>query len=33
LISKYQAAFYHGDPTTSTLTLVRPDRQWKLPTR
>lgn len=33
LISKYQAAFYHGDATTSTLTLVRQDRQWKLPAR
>ncbi|MFI5118544.1 MAG: hypothetical protein ACHP8B_17790 [Terriglobales bacterium] len=33
LISKYQAAFYHGDPTISTLTLVRQDRQWKLPAR
>jgi hypothetical protein len=33
LINKYQADFYHGDPTRSTLTLVRPDREWKLPTR
>jgi hypothetical protein len=33
LISKYQAAFYHGDATTSALTLVRQDREWKLPAR
>jgi len=33
LISKYQADFYHGDPTRSTLTLVRQDRGWKLPAR
>ena len=33
LINKYQADFYHGDPTTSTLTLVRQDKGWKLPTR
>jgi hypothetical protein len=33
LISKYQADFYHGDATTSTLTLVRQGREWKLPSR
>ncbi len=33
LINKYQADFYHGDPTRSTLILVRQDRTWKLPTR
>jgi hypothetical protein len=33
LISKYQVDFYHGDATTSTLTLVRQNREWKLPTR
>jgi len=33
LINKYQADFYHGDPTRSTLTLVRQDKGWKLPTR
>ena len=33
LISKYQVDFYHGDATTSTLTLVRQDREWKLPVR
>ncbi len=33
LINKYQADFYHADPTRSTLTLVRQDRGWKLPTR
>jgi hypothetical protein len=33
LISKYQVDFYHGDSTTSTLTLVRQDRAWKLPAR
>lgn len=33
LISKYQVDFYHGDATTSTLTLVRQNRDWKLPAR
>jgi hypothetical protein len=33
LISKYQVDFYHGDATTSTLALVRQDREWKLPAR
>jgi hypothetical protein len=33
LISKYQADFYHGGATTSTLTLARQDRKWKLPAR
>jgi hypothetical protein len=33
LINKYQADFYHADPTRSTLILVRQDRGWKLPTR
>jgi hypothetical protein len=33
LISKYQVDFYHGDATTSTLTLVRQNREWKLPAR
>ena len=33
LINKYQADFYHGDPTRSTLTLVRQDKGWKLPAR
>ena len=33
LISKYQVDFYHADATTSTLTLVRQDRGWKLPAR
>ncbi len=33
LISKYQVDFYHGDATTSTLTLVRQNREWKLPPR
>jgi hypothetical protein len=33
LINKYQADFYHGDPTRSTITLVRQEKGWKLPTR
>ena len=33
LINKYGVAFYHGDPTKSTLALVRNDRAWKVPTR
>jgi hypothetical protein len=33
LISKYQVDFYHGDATTSALTLVRQDGEWKLPSR
>lgn len=33
LINKYQADFYHGDATKSTLTMVRQDKGWKLPTR
>ncbi|MFZ0287246.1 MAG: hypothetical protein WAL32_18605 [Terriglobales bacterium] len=31
LIDKYQAAFYSGNPTRSTLALVRTDQGWKLP--
>lgn len=31
LINKYEADFYHGDPTRSTLILVRADHGWKLP--
>jgi hypothetical protein len=30
LINKYEADFYHGDPTKSTLTLARADRTWKI---
>ena len=31
LINKYEADFYNGSPTKSTLALVRSDRGWKLP--
>ena len=31
LINKYQADFYHGDPTRSTLTLVRQDQRMEAP--
>jgi len=31
LINKYAVAFYHGDPTKSTLVVVRNGREWKLP--
>ena len=31
LINKYQVDFYNGNPTRSTLTLVRNDRGWKTP--
>jgi hypothetical protein len=30
LINKYEADFYHGDPTKSTLALARTDRGWKI---
>ena len=30
LINKYEADFYHGDPTRSTLALVRSGREWKI---
>jgi hypothetical protein len=30
LINKYEAAFYHGDPTKSTLPLMRTDQGWKI---
>ena len=30
LINKYEADFYHGDPTRSTLALVRSGRDWKI---
>jgi hypothetical protein len=33
LINKYGVAFYHGDPTKSTLALVRNDHAWKIPAR
>ena len=33
LINKYQADFYHGDPTKSTLALVRNGQGWKIPAR
>ena len=33
LINKYAVAFYHGDPTKSTLAVVRNGREWKLPAR
>jgi len=31
LINKYQADFYHGDPTKSTVAVTRNGREWKLP--
>ena len=31
LIDKYEADFYHGNPTKSTLALVRTDQGWRLP--
>jgi hypothetical protein len=33
LINKYQADFYHGTPTRSTLALVRNGREWATPAR
>ncbi len=33
LINKYQVAFYNGEPTKSTLALVRNGREWKIPAR
>jgi hypothetical protein len=33
LINKYEADFYHGDPTRSTLALVRNGREWKIPSQ
>jgi hypothetical protein len=33
LINKYGVAFYHGDPTKSTLAVERNGREWKLPGR
>jgi hypothetical protein len=30
LINKYEADFYHGNPTKSTLTLARGDQGWKI---
>jgi hypothetical protein len=33
LINKYEVDFYHGDPTKSTLVLVRNGREWKIPAR
>ncbi len=30
LITKYEADFYHGDPTKSTLALARNGREWKI---
>jgi hypothetical protein len=32
LINKYEADFYHGNPTKSTLALVRNGRGWKIST-
>jgi len=32
LINKYQAAFYHGEPTKSTMALVRNGKEWKTAT-
>jgi hypothetical protein len=32
LINKYEADFYHGSPSKSTLALVRADRGWKIST-
>jgi hypothetical protein len=33
LINKYAVAFYNGNPTKSTLVVVRNGKEWKLPTR
>jgi hypothetical protein len=33
LINKYEVDFYHGNPTRSTLALVRNGREWKIPAR
>jgi hypothetical protein len=33
LINKYAATFYHGDPSRSTLVLVRNGKEWKNPTQ
>jgi hypothetical protein len=30
LINKYEADFYHGNPSKSTLTLARADQGWKV---
>jgi hypothetical protein len=30
LINKFEADFYHGNPTKSTLTLARTDHGWKI---
>jgi hypothetical protein len=30
LINKYEADFYHGSPTKSTLALVRSDQGWRI---
>jgi hypothetical protein len=32
LINKYEADFYHGNPTKSTIALVRNGREWKIST-
>jgi|SRR5271165_2143346 len=33
LINKYEADFYHGNPTKSTLTLARADQGWRISTQ
>jgi len=33
LINKYEADFYHGDPTKSTLMLARGDQGWRISTQ
>jgi hypothetical protein len=33
LINKYQADFYHGNPSKSTLALARTDQGWKISTQ
>ena len=33
LINKYEADFYHGNPTKSTIALVRNGREWKISAR
>ncbi|MGA9930867.1 MAG: hypothetical protein WBQ13_07980 [Terriglobales bacterium] len=33
LINKYNADFYHADPTKATLALVHTGQDWKIPTR
>ena len=33
LINKYEADFYHGNPTRSTLALVRSGKEWKISTQ